>query len=452
LFAIRQPTEATTFSVYGLQGFDMQYWNGSAWATVPGGSVSNNNKVWKKFTFAAITTAKIRVLTNASPDGYSRLTEVEAWTAASGGSLANIRWLVTDQLGTPRMIFDQTGDLTVLDQNGNYVRGVIRHDYLPFGEELFGGPPELPGAGGRTTTMGYTSSDDVRQKFTSKERDNETGLDYFGARYYGANMGRFASADNFLNDTHPEDPQSWNLYVYVRNNPLRYVDPNGAVKRDKDGNVIFDVVQEDVQRTYVNEQLQGGGRLVITGQVDAGKIYADDGTEIQADRSRGALTATVYNADGEITSQGSVDGITLNGQSLSGFNNTADCHGVTFASGQLWINNDQVPALMRGDGYDVSNPGSSPQPGAVGVYSTNGQLSPQSVVHSITVTKVDATTGNVTEVRSKGGITREVLTVPGPGRNTAWYDENAKLRYYRRDSVLAFQRRQQGLTKEHRVY
>src|SRR6266498_1332382 len=74
-----EPTEAMTFGSYGLTGFDVQYWNGTAWTTVSGGSITSNNKVWKKLTFAAINTAKIRVLTNASPDGYSRLTEVEAW-------------------------------------------------------------------------------------------------------------------------------------------------------------------------------------------------------------------------------------------------------------------------------------------------------------------------------------------------------------------------------------
>jgi peptidyl-Asp metalloendopeptidase len=74
-----EPTEAMTFSQYGLTGFEVQYWNGSAWVTVPGGSVTGNNKVWRKFTFSSITTTKIRVLTNTSPDGYSRLTEVEAW-------------------------------------------------------------------------------------------------------------------------------------------------------------------------------------------------------------------------------------------------------------------------------------------------------------------------------------------------------------------------------------
>lgn len=74
-----EPTEAMTFTLYGLTGYSVQYWNGSAWVTVSGGSVSSNNKVWRKFTFSPISTNKIRVLTNASIDGYSRLTEVEVY-------------------------------------------------------------------------------------------------------------------------------------------------------------------------------------------------------------------------------------------------------------------------------------------------------------------------------------------------------------------------------------
>jgi RHS repeat-associated protein len=62
---------------------------------------------------------------------------------------------------------------------------------------------------------------------TGKERDAESGLDYFGARHYGSALGRFASPDEVLADQHPEDPQSWNLYGYVQNNPLKNVDPTG---------------------------------------------------------------------------------------------------------------------------------------------------------------------------------------------------------------------------------
>src|SRR5437016_11762943 len=66
------------------------------------------------------------------------------------------------------------------------------------------------------------------QKFTGKERDAETGLDWFGSRYFSGAEGRFTRPDSLIGK--PEwlaDPQRWNRYVYVRNNPLRYIDPNG---------------------------------------------------------------------------------------------------------------------------------------------------------------------------------------------------------------------------------
>ncbi|MBL8233976.1 MAG: RHS repeat-associated core domain-containing protein [Bryobacterales bacterium] len=64
-------------------------------------------------------------------------------------------------------------------------------------------------------------------QFTGKERDAETGLDYFGARYMSSVQGRFTSPDEPLVDQYAGDPQSWNLYSYVRNSPLRNIDPTG---------------------------------------------------------------------------------------------------------------------------------------------------------------------------------------------------------------------------------
>jgi RHS repeat-associated protein len=144
------------------------------------------------------------------------------YTISSATSLiapSQVQWLVADHLGTPRMILDQTGALANLK----------RHDYLPFGEELF-----AP-AGGRTTAMGYASGDNVRQQFTSYERDIETGLDYAKARYYTNVQGRFTSPDPLLESARPGMPQSWNRYTYCLNNPLMYVDPDGLTWYKKKG-------------------------------------------------------------------------------------------------------------------------------------------------------------------------------------------------------------------------
>src|SRR5215212_1600885 len=65
----------------------------------------------------------------------------------------------------------------------------------------------------------------------SKERDSESGLDYFLARYYSNVQGRFTSVDPENAGANPNDPQSWNGYGYAFNNPLKYQDPDGlAVK------------------------------------------------------------------------------------------------------------------------------------------------------------------------------------------------------------------------------
>ena len=68
----------------------------------------------------------------------------------------------------------------------------------------------------------------VESRYTGKERDAESGLDYFGARYYSSNMGRFSSPDpSGLMYANPYNPQSLNLYAYAYNNPLINIDPTG---------------------------------------------------------------------------------------------------------------------------------------------------------------------------------------------------------------------------------
>jgi len=63
---------------------------------------------------------------------------------------------------------------------------------------------------------------------SGKERDSETGLNYFGARYYCGNVGRFTSTDPvFFQAQMLSNPQRFNLYAYALNNPLKFVDPTG---------------------------------------------------------------------------------------------------------------------------------------------------------------------------------------------------------------------------------
>lgn len=108
---------------------------------------------------------------------------------------------------------DQIGSTRTLSAGGGWL--VSMDTYYPFGQEAFGVP-----------------ADDNHYKFSGKERDSESGNDYFGARYYSSAMGRFMSPDwGAHEDPVPyaklDDPQSLNLYSYVLNNPLRTNDPDG---------------------------------------------------------------------------------------------------------------------------------------------------------------------------------------------------------------------------------
>ena len=184
---------------------------------------------------------------------------------SSGSSVAQVNWLVPDHLGTPRLIIDQTGTLA----------NIKRHDYLPFGEEL----PAL--VGGRTTALGYAGGDNVRQQFTSKERDVETGLDYFGARYYSSTQGRFTSADEPLIGQDEPDPQTWNLYSYTSNNPLSRIDEDGRRWFYKCEGRACDVqwVNPNEDGSYTSPG-EGWREFVPTKAQPSLIIYSSDGSQV----------------------------------------------------------------------------------------------------------------------------------------------------------------------------
>jgi RHS repeat-associated protein len=137
---------------------------------------------------------------------------VAEYTSSSPASNGT-SYLTSDALGSPRVNLKSDGSVRA------------RHDYLPFGGELFAD------TGNRMTSQGYyqsaTPADKSRQKFTGKERDIETGLDYFLARYYSSAQGRFTSVDPEGVGADTSDPQSWNGYAYARNSPLVFSDPDG---------------------------------------------------------------------------------------------------------------------------------------------------------------------------------------------------------------------------------
>jgi RHS repeat-associated protein len=150
---------------------------------------------------------------------YDTMGQLTAEYSASAPALCQTCYLTVDPLGSTRQ-----------ETDGRSGQAVACHDFLPFGEEI-------PGGYGSRTAVCFNQAgpmtDPTAQRFTGKERDAELagsamqGLDYFGARYFSGAQGRFTSPDDFRNDSATQNPQSWNLYSYGRNNPLRYTDPDG---------------------------------------------------------------------------------------------------------------------------------------------------------------------------------------------------------------------------------
>lgn len=94
---------------------------------------------------------------------------------------------------------------------------------LPFGDGMVT-QPENGGCG--------ATPDPSPNHFTGKERDTESGLDYFGARYNASSLGRFMSPDPLMASGRPRNPQTWNRYSYGMNNPVRLTDPSGMFTWD----------------------------------------------------------------------------------------------------------------------------------------------------------------------------------------------------------------------------
>ena len=132
-------------------------------------------------------------------------------------------YLLTDHLGSVDV---------VLDEDGNVVE---RRDYLPYGSE-------------RVTTK-EPGAPETDYGFTGKELDDETGLNYYNARYYDSESGRFVQADPLLmtidrmsaeqRNAFLSDPQNLNAYSYVHNNPVIYTDPTGQYKEDVHYDLTF---------------------------------------------------------------------------------------------------------------------------------------------------------------------------------------------------------------------
>jgi len=202
---------------------------------------------------------------------YSVSGSTSTWThtnAFAGGKLlatytgTDTYFHLTDWLGSRRVEIDAAGHCAATFAN------------LPFGNTPNNGTTYQPG-----TLTGYSlCTDPTEHHFTGKERDTESGNDYFDARYYSSSMGRFMSPDWSAKEepvpyAQLDDPQSLNLYAYVGNNPLNRVDADGHCGGQNDET-------PDCQNVTVEVTKKTDVIPVKTNAPIDGKIYSAEATQV----------------------------------------------------------------------------------------------------------------------------------------------------------------------------
>jgi RHS repeat-associated protein len=147
---------------------------------------------------------------------YNAYGKLVAEYADSTPGSPSIRYVTKDHLGSSRVITDGAGVV------------LTRDDYLAFGESL---SAKLGPVSGRSETHGYGGDNKIRQQYTGYERDEESSLDFAQARYYNSQQGRFTSVDPLTASASLKNPQTFNRYSYVLNNPYKFVDPLGLISQ-----------------------------------------------------------------------------------------------------------------------------------------------------------------------------------------------------------------------------
>jgi RHS repeat-associated protein len=178
-------------------------------------------------------------------DAGGRLVAEYSNLIARGGT----SYLTQDMLGSTRAITGENGGIR------------SRHDYQPFGGEI--NASAAPNTG-RESLPSYNDGA-VKQKFTGYERDGETELDFAQARYYNPMHGRFTAVDPLMASADMVNPQTWNRYVYVSNNPVVMIDPTGerGDYYNRSGEWLYSDNKDDDKVYLVISGGWGGGTATI---------------------------------------------------------------------------------------------------------------------------------------------------------------------------------------------
>lgn len=180
-------------------------------------------------------------------DAFGKLVAEYSSTIVLGGT----QYIFDDQQGTPRTTTNNQGTV------------IARHDYLPFGEDM----PNSVGM--RATTPGYGGTDAARQKYAGMERDEATGMSHTLWRKFDSASARWTSPDPYGGSMTLTEPQSFNRYTYVNNDPVNKVDPTGLALSDigvyqTTNTTVATIVYRIQARLIANHVSQRSGRQLTS--------------------------------------------------------------------------------------------------------------------------------------------------------------------------------------------
>ena len=253
--------------------------------------------------------AENRIVT--APGGYSYVYDAEGRRVAKKTSGTITNEYLLDASGGQLVELDGSGNVlhTNIFANGQLI-ATYKNDnqtYFHFNDWLGNRRFQTNAAGDAPHTLTCTNYpygdalsctgsgvDATEHHFTGKERDTETVKDYFGARYYDSGMGRFMSVDPaWLFAADPGNPQTWNQYVYVLNNPLSNVDPAGydCVYLNNAGDKAESV---DTNSNFGECDKNGG--YWVDGTFTSGTVYSNSNDVYLQGTEDGQLTDSYYNS------------------------------------------------------------------------------------------------------------------------------------------------------------
>ena len=202
-----------------------------------------NTEFYSKFANGNLT---LKSRTNHIMDDTQRIATINTQLEGDTPLKTTVRYQYANHLGSASLELDETAQI------------ISYQEYHPYGSIAY------------SLHKNNTDVNLQRYKFTGKERDSETGLDYFGARYYSSDLAIWLSVDPLASKYPSTSP-----YMYVLGNPIKFIDPNG---------MNHDVYINGKDAVKATEDLNAGTSLAITRDSKTGKLSATGKAETRNDK------------------------------------------------------------------------------------------------------------------------------------------------------------------------